>query len=155
MAPLRYAAKFDCAPTPSTLPQSKERKISNLATLCNESGALLLLPATNYGADSSGANRFSARRFLSSNVTPPPKQFSFFGGCGWRSGAAATTKLEMHYKIPNVRIWPLMFDCYLTENWSYNTSEAGPIRFNGCGGKDRSHYSIPQYYLSFCYPPCS
>ena len=33
----------------------------------------------------------------------------------------------------------LMFDCYLTEMWS----EAGPIRFNGCGGKDRSHYSIP------------
>ena len=37
MAPLRYAAKFDpflslhCAPTPSTLPQSKERKGSNFA----------------------------------------------------------------------------------------------------------------------------
>ena len=33
----------------------------------------------------------------------------------------------------------LMFDCYLTENWS----EAGPIRFNGCTGKDKSLYSIP------------
>ena len=37
MAPLRYAAKFDpflsldCAPTPSTLAQSKERKGSNFA----------------------------------------------------------------------------------------------------------------------------
>ena len=37
MAPLRCAAKFDpflsldCAPTPSTLPQSKERKGSNFA----------------------------------------------------------------------------------------------------------------------------
>ena len=37
MAPLRYAAKFDpflsldCAPTPSTLVQSKERKRSNFA----------------------------------------------------------------------------------------------------------------------------
>ena len=37
MAPLRYAAKFDpflsldCAPTPSTLSQSKERKGSNFA----------------------------------------------------------------------------------------------------------------------------
>ena len=37
MAPLRYAAKFDpflsldCAPTPSTLAQSKERKGSNVA----------------------------------------------------------------------------------------------------------------------------
>ena len=38
MAPLRYAAKFDpflsldCAPTPSTLAQSKERKGSNFAS---------------------------------------------------------------------------------------------------------------------------
>ena len=38
MAPLRYATKFDpflsldCAPTPSTLAQSKERKGSNFAT---------------------------------------------------------------------------------------------------------------------------
>ena len=37
MAPLRYATKFDpflsldCAPTPSTLAQSKERKRSNFA----------------------------------------------------------------------------------------------------------------------------
>ena len=37
MAPLRYAAKFDpflsldCAPTPSTLAQTKERKGSNFA----------------------------------------------------------------------------------------------------------------------------
>ena len=39
----------------------------------------------------------------------------------------------------------LMFDCYLTSDWT----EAGPIRFNGCEGKERSHYSIPKYYLSF------
>ena len=46
MAPLRYAAKFDpflsldCAPTPSTLKQSKERKGSNFAT--QRSGAVVL-----------------------------------------------------------------------------------------------------------------
>ena len=39
MAPLRYTAKFDpflsldCAPTPSSLAQSKERKRSNFAIL--------------------------------------------------------------------------------------------------------------------------
>ena len=46
MAPLRYAAKFDpflsldCAPTPSTLAQSKERKGSNFAIWqpCSYSG---------------------------------------------------------------------------------------------------------------------
>ena len=44
MAPLRYAAKFDpflsldCAPTPSTLAQSKERKGSNFGIWqpCNQ-----------------------------------------------------------------------------------------------------------------------
>ena len=47
MAPLRYAAKFDpflsldCAPTPSTLAQSKERKGSNFAIWqpCEQSAA--------------------------------------------------------------------------------------------------------------------
>ena len=46
MAPLRYAAKFDpflsldCAPTPSTRAQSKERKGSNFAIWqpCREEG---------------------------------------------------------------------------------------------------------------------
>ena len=48
MAPLRYAAKFDpflsldCAPTPSTLAQSKERKGSNFAA--QRSGAIVQKP---------------------------------------------------------------------------------------------------------------
>ena len=60
MAPLRYAAKFDpflsldCAPTPSILAQSKERKGSNFAIwqpwlqIPVEFDAVLLLPADSY-----------------------------------------------------------------------------------------------------------
>ena len=48
MAPLRYAAKFDpflsldCAPTPSTLAQSKERRGSNFAIWQHWTQALVL-----------------------------------------------------------------------------------------------------------------
>ena len=82
MALLRCAAKFDpflsldCAPTPSTLAQSKERKESNIAIWepCNQEpvAAAEEAPEEPDGGNDSGAEVEAPPP--SSSAPPPPKE---------------------------------------------------------------------------------